>query len=85
MAKINYEKVNKANFIPLEDVKTGEVIRWEDDLYVVTSSYEPTNDGLCCYRRIMNITNRINFGQIEYVNEDTKVDIVEDAEITIKY
>ena len=79
MAKINYERTNKANVIPLGDVKTGEVIRWEDDLYVVTNSYEP------CYRRIMNITDRIQFGQIEYVDENEKVEIVEDVEITIKY
>jgi hypothetical protein len=33
----------------------------------------------------MNITDRVSFGQIEYVDEDAKVEVVEDVEITIKY
>lgn len=84
MVKINYERINKANFIPLGSVTTGNVIKWEDDLYVVTNSYEDVKDE-ACYRRIMNITGRIAFGQVEYVDENTKVEIVEDIEITIKY
>lgn len=84
MVKVNYEKVNKANFFPLRNVKTGEVIRWEDDLYIVTNSYADTRDE-ACYRRIMNISNRAEFGIVEYVDENTDVELVEDVEITIKY
>ena len=85
MAKINYERLNTANFIRLGSVTTGNVIKWEDGcLYVVTNSYEDVKDE-ACYRRIMNITNRLDFGQVEYVDENTKVEIVEDVEITIKY
>lgn len=84
MAKVNYEKLNKANFIPLGSVTTGNVIRWEDNLYIVTNSYEDVQDE-ACYRRIMNITNHAKFGQTEYVDENAKVEIVEDIEITIKY
>ena len=84
MAKVNYERLNKANFIPLGSLATGDVIRWGDDLYIVTNSYEDV-EGEACYRRIMNVTNRINFGAIEYVDENTDVELVEDVEITIKY
>lgn len=85
MAKINYERVkNKANFIPLGSVATGNVIKWEDELYIVTNSYEDVS-GEVCYRRIMNITDRASFGIVEYVDENTDVEIVEDIEITIKY
>ena len=84
MTKINYEKVHKANLTPLGNVKTGEVSRWEGDLYVVTNSYEDIKDE-SCYRRIMNISSRAEFGIVEYVDENTDVELVEDVEITIKY
>lgn len=84
MTKVNYERVHKANLTPLGNVKTGEVIRWEDDLYVVTNSYEDITDE-ACYRRIMNISSRAEFGIVEYVDENTDVELVEDVEITIKY
>lgn len=84
MTKVNYERVHKANLTPLGNVKTGEVIRWEDDLYIVTNSYEDIEDE-SCYRRIMNISSRAEFGIVEYVDENTDVELVEDVEITIKY
>ena len=84
MAKINYERLNTANFIPLGSVSTGNVVKWEDGLYIVTNSYEDVEDE-ACYRTIMNITNHLSFGQVGYVDENTKVEIVEDVEITIKY
>lgn len=79
MTKVNYERVRKANLTQLGNVTTGEVIRWEDDLFVVTNSYEED------YRRIMNISSRAEFGTVEYVNENTDVELVEDVEITVKY
>lgn len=84
MTKVNYEKVHKANLTPLGNIKTGEVIKWEDDLYIVTNSYEDIRDE-SCYRRIMNISSRAEFGIVEYVDENTDVELVEDVEITIKY
>lgn len=85
MAKINYERMNKANLIPLANVVTGDVIKWEDDIYIVTGSYEfAKGAGKTCYRALMNITDG-SFGEVEYINENTEVEILKDAEITIKY
>ena len=83
MAKVNYERLNKVKYTVLKDAKTGDVIRWEDGAYIVTSSYEDIKSDIC-YRAIMDITN-YNFGEIEYIDENINVEILEDAEITIKY
>lgn len=85
MAKVNYERINKTNFVPLEKVTTGDVIKWENDIYIVTGSYDfAKGESKTYYRALMSITN-YNFGEVEYVNEKAEVEILENAEITIKY
>lgn len=83
MAKINYERLNNERHTTLNECKVGDIIEWEDDVYIVTNSYEDIKSDTC-YRAIMNITN-YDFGEIEYIDENVNVKVLEDAEITIKY
>lgn len=79
MAKVNYENLSKVKHTTLENASTGDIIKWADVLYIVTNSYSSKE-----FRGIMNILS-YNFGELEYIDGSVTVDILEDAEITIKY
>ena len=79
MAKVNYENLSKVKHTTLGNASTGDIIKWADVLYIVTNSYSSKE-----FRGIMNILS-YNFGELEYIDGSVTVDILEDAEITIKY
>lgn len=81
MAKLHYERVSTVEHTTLGEANIGDVIIWADALYIVTDNYLDDNNA---YRGIMNILSAY-FGILEYIDEGVSVDILEDAEITIKY
>lgn len=81
MAKLKYERLNETKNTVLEDAKAGDVIKYDDNLYVVTDTYlVPSNT----YRGILNIS-AYRFGEFEYIDNNADIQILKDAEITIKY
>jgi hypothetical protein len=81
MAKVNYERLNKVKYTTLEEAEVGDIIEFDNYLYVVTDCYS-YSDEAC--RGIMNILG-LSFGELEYIDRTVSVKILEDAEITIKY
>ena len=81
MAKLNYERLSKEKHTTLEEANTGDVIKWGDALYIVTDSYSYADER---FRGIMHILSYC-FGELVYIDTGVNVDILENAEITIKY
>ena len=81
MAKIKYESLNEVNHAILEDAQVGDVIEYNNELYIVTNIYS-TPDAV--YRGIVSILS-YRFGELEYIDRNANIEILEDAEITIKY
>lgn len=82
MAKVNYERLNNTTYTTLHECRVGDVIEWEETIYIVTDEYTTAGDDN--FRTIMNILSYY-FGSTEKVIDTTTVKVLEDAEITIKY
>ena len=82
MAKVNYERLNNEKYTTLNECRVGDVIEWDETIYIVTDGYERVGDDN--YRTIMNILSYY-FGSTEKVIDTIEVKVLEDAEITIKY
>ena len=78
--KVNYERFNDEKYTTLEDAETGDVIIYDDILYVVTDHY--LYNGVL--RGIVNILS-YSFGELDYTDKNVTVKILKNAEITIKY
>lgn len=81
MAKIKYESLNEINHAVLEDAQVGDVIKYDNKLYIVTNIYSAPNK---VYRGIVSIS-LFSFGELEYIDKNANIEILKDAEITIKY
>lgn len=81
MAKVHYERLNEVKSSVLEDAKVGDVIKYNNNLYIVTDTYSVSAN---TYRGIMNIY-AYHFGELKYIDKNADIEILEDAEITIKY